>query len=75
MPYERLRIWCEGLFPEKVEVLVDGKLINTCLEPPYLLTSEDCSDDRTIAPGNHTVTVRAYDGSITLEKSFEVVYG
>ncbi|HBN86533.1 MAG TPA: hypothetical protein DDZ89_22170 [Clostridiales bacterium] len=75
MPYERLRIWCEGFIPETVEVLLDGKLTNTFRQPPYLLTSEDRSDDKTVTPGVHIVTVRAKDDLGLLEKSFEVSFG
>lgn len=68
----RLRVWVEGFQPGLVELFVDSHKINRYTTPPYILTSEERSDDNTIKPGKHILTVRAQDGNIWLEKEFEV---
>ncbi|MBM3802204.1 MAG: hypothetical protein FJW26_07810 [Acidimicrobiia bacterium] len=73
--YARLRAWIEGFQPEKVEMWVDGQLMNRYDAPPYVLTSEDRSDDETIKPGKHLLRIRAKEGSEWLEQEFQVEFG
>lgn len=73
--WERLRLWTEGIEQGAVEVLLDGKLVQTCPGPPYLLGSEDYSSDGVIPGGRHTLLVRAKDGDGWLEQGFEIVGG
>ena len=73
-PYERLRVWVEGVGAETVEIWVDGRLVNSYAAPPYIPFSEALEDDHAIAPGAHTLRVRARDGEGWLEREFEVEY-
>jgi hypothetical protein len=73
-PWGRLRVWTEGLAPGEVELLVDGKTVNRYQSPPYVLTSEQRSDDSAIPPGKHVLQVRARDGLGWLEQEFQVEF-
>jgi hypothetical protein len=73
-PWGRLRVWIEGIKPEIVELLIDGRLINTYQSPPYILTSEDRSDDHAIESGKHILKVRAKNGKDWLEQEFDVEF-
>ncbi|HET7214107.1 MAG TPA: hypothetical protein VFL79_10995 [Terriglobia bacterium] len=74
-PWGRLRVWIEGFSPGLVELFVDDKKINRYTAPPYVLTSEERSEDKAIQPGKRILTVRAEDGSGWLEKEFKVYFG
>jgi len=69
--WERLRIWIEGLQPGKVELWLDGRLVNAYDRPPYVLTSEERTSDDAIAPGAHVLKVRVQDGGGWLEREFQ----
>ena len=73
-PYERLRLWVEGVGADTVEIWVDGRLVNSYDAPPYIPFSEALEDDHAIAAGTHTLRVRARDGKGWLERDFEVEY-
>jgi len=72
--WERLRIWVEGFKPAKLEMWLDGKLMNTYESGPYVLTSEDRAADKLIAPGTHVLKVRALDGKAWVEREFKFDY-
>ncbi|MBI5094861.1 MAG: hypothetical protein HZB26_20780 [Candidatus Hydrogenedentes bacterium] len=72
-PWERLRIWLEGVEMREVEMYVDDKLATRADAPPYLLGTEEYASDGVIPPGNHTLRVRAKDGDGWLEKKFSIV--
>jgi hypothetical protein len=72
-PWERLRVWLEGIPWGEVELYLDGKLINHYKKPPYILGSEELTHDRIIPPGEHELRVRAKDGEGWLEQKFTVV--
>ena len=55
-----------------VELALDGKRVNRCDGPPYLLGTEESSSDTVIPPGKHTLTVRAQDGDGWLEQTFAI---
>jgi len=55
-------------------LLIDGRLINTYQSPPYILTSEDRSDDHAIESGKHILKVRAKNGKDWLEQEFDVEF-
>ena len=74
-PYERLRVWVEGIDSGTVELWLDGARTNRYEAPPYILVSENLENDRAISPGHHTLKVRAQDGDGWLEQEFEVEYG
>ena len=74
-PYERVRVWVEGVArPGVVELLVDGRRINRYEQPPYILASEEHADDRAIPAGHHTLKVRVQDGTGWLEREFVVEF-
>jgi hypothetical protein len=73
-PWERVRLWIEGIVPEKVELLVDGRVVNTYQSPPYILASEDRSDDDAIKSGRHILKVRAKHREGWLEQEFDVEF-
>ncbi len=70
-PRERVRVWLEGLEMGRVEMYLDGKLVNRYAGPPYLLGTEERASDRVI-PANREVElkVRARDGDGWLEQRF-----
>ena len=72
--FERLRVWVEGFEPGLVELLVDGRLINRYHSPPYILASEELSDNDTIPPGRHLLKARAKAGQAWLEREFRVQF-
>jgi hypothetical protein len=72
--WERIRPWVEGFAPGKVELWLDGKLLNRYDAPPYVLTSEERSDDKTIAVGAHLLKIRAFDGRAWMEREFPFEY-
>ncbi len=74
-PYERLRVWLEGLPMREVELHLDGKLISRFDRPPYLLGTEESESDGVIPPGEHKLLVRARDGDGWLEQEFTVTGG
>ena len=71
-PYERLRVWLEGLPMREVELHLDGKLISRFDRPPYLLGTEESESDGVIPPGEHRLVVRARDVDGWLEQEFTV---
>ena len=73
-PWERLRLWIEGIEPERVELFIDGQIVNTCQSPPYILASEDRSDDHAIKSGKHILKVRAKHKEGCLEHEFSVEF-
>ena len=73
-PWERLRLWIEGIKPEIVELLVDNQIINSYKSPPYILASEDQSDDHAIQSGEHILKVRAKHKEGWLEQEFSVEF-
>ena len=72
--WERIRPWVEGFAPGKVELWLDGKLLNRYDAPPYVLTSEERSDDKTIAVGAQLLKIRAFDGRAWMEQEFPFEY-
>ncbi|MBP6965294.1 MAG: hypothetical protein KBC96_12915 [Armatimonadetes bacterium] len=71
-PWERLRVWLEGIPQGEVEMYLDGKLINRYEKPPYTLGTEDYDSDKLISPGEHTLRIRARDGDGWLEETFAI---
>ena len=71
--WQRLRVWTEGISFGSMEFYLDGKLIDTKSEPPYLLGTEDRSSDKIIPPGEHTLLIRAQDGEGWLEQTFTIL--
>ncbi|HPO07924.1 MAG TPA: hypothetical protein PLZ55_04595, partial [bacterium] len=71
-PYERLRIWLEGIPMGEVEMLLDGQLISRYDTPPYTLGTEEYASDNVIPPGEHELLVRAKDGDGWLEERFTI---
>lgn len=69
-PYERLRVWLEGIPEGGVEIFLDGKPISRFDGPPYLLGTEENESDGVIPPGEHKLRVRAKDGDGWLEREF-----
>ncbi len=63
-----------GIEPEKVEFLVDGQIFITHQSPPYILISEDRSDDQAIRSGQHILKVRAKHKEGWLEQEFRVEF-
>lgn len=72
--WERLRIWTEGFQPAKVELWLDGRLVNSHDREPYVLTTEDRASDGAIAFGGHVLKVRALDGAGWIEREFKFEY-
>lgn len=71
-PWERARIWLEGIKTSEVEVYLDGKLVSRFSQPPYLVGTEEYDSDSVIPPGEHTLLLRARDGDGWLEEEFIV---
>lgn len=71
-PWERLRIWTDGLPLGPLEVYLDDRLVSKFAGPPYLVGTEDYQDDKVISAGEHTLRVRARDGDGWLEQTFTV---
>ncbi len=59
----------------EVEFHVDGKLVNKCAGPPYILGSQDHSADGVLSTGEHEVRIRARDGDGWLERVLKVKGG
>jgi len=70
--WERLRIWTEGIERGPLEVYLDGKLVTTYQEPPYLLGTEEYASDTVIPAGEHELRVRAKDGEGWLERTYKI---
>lgn len=68
----RLRVWVEGFKPGKCELFVDGRLINRYDSPPYILTSEERSDDASLPEGKHALKVRVQEEGDWFERKFVV---
>jgi len=73
-PWERCRLWLEGIAPGEVEIDLDGKQVNAYTQPPYLVGNEEYESDGLLSPGEHILEVRARDGDGWLEQKF-TVYG
>ena len=73
-PWERIRIWLEGVEMGEVEIWLDGKLINKYARPPYIVGGEGYEFDNLLGVGEHELLVRARDGDGWLEQKFKV-YG
>lgn len=73
-PWERCRIWIEGITPQQVQVYLDDKLINTYTQPPYIVGGENYTYDELITPGQHTLTVHAKTPNTTLTQTF-IIFG
>jgi len=71
-PWERCRIWIEGMKPNEVEIYLDNKLINQYQQPPYIVGGEDYQFDNLITQGEHTLLIRAKEGSLYLEQTFQI---
>lgn len=71
---ERPRVWCEGFMPMKVELFVDGELINTYSSPPYILASEEYKDDHRFSTGEHLLEVIASGDGFSLRKEFVIEF-
>ncbi|MBI2297872.1 MAG: hypothetical protein HYU66_02770 [Armatimonadetes bacterium] len=71
-PYERLRVWTEGLPQGEMDLLLDGKLVTHCAGPPYLLGTEEYESDHVIPPGDHELLVRVRDGTGWFEQRFNI---
>ncbi|MEA3364789.1 MAG: hypothetical protein U9Q79_04030 [Candidatus Hydrogenedentes bacterium] len=71
--WHRIRAWLDGIPLGPVEFYLDGKLINRCDGPPYLLGDETYETDNVIPAGKHTLRVRAQDGEGWLEEKFQIV--
>ena len=71
-PFERLRVWVEGVDGLAVELWVDDRRINSYEGPPYILGSEAPDDDHLIPAGEHVLLVRAQDGEAWLEQEFAI---
>ncbi len=72
-PWERCRVWIEGLNPQEVEIYLDGKIINKYICPPYILGGEDYSYDNLLAPGEHEVKITARTTSTILSQTFTIL--
>ncbi|MEN6604701.1 MAG: hypothetical protein ABFD86_19995, partial [Bryobacteraceae bacterium] len=72
--WERLRIWTEALPLGKVELWLDGRLVNSYDHGPYVLVNEDRASDAAMTFGAHVLKVRAQDGSGWLEREFKFEY-
>jgi len=70
--WERLRAWPEGIELGEMEFYLDGKFINMCTKPPYLLGSEEMDSDDIILVGKHQLHIRAKDRDGWLERIFEI---
>lgn len=70
--WERCRIWVEGIEPEEVLLFLDGQLINTYTQPPYILGGEDYKYDTLIAPGEHTLLIEAKTSDYKLSQTFTI---
>jgi hypothetical protein len=71
-PWQRLRVWVEGVPMGKMELLVDGEEVGSLAGPPYLLGTEEYDSDNVLPPGDHTLTIRVQDGKGWLEQTFAV---
>ena len=71
--WERLRVWTEGIEPGPMELYLDGRLVNACEGPPYLLGAEEYASDGVIPPGEHELRLRARDGEGWLERTLTIV--
>ncbi len=71
-PWERLRVWLEGIPMGEVEMILDGKRVNHFDGPPYYLGSEEYDSDKLLSSGEHTLIVRARDGDGWLEQRFTI---
>ena len=71
-PFERLRVWVEGVDGDTVEIWVDDRQINSYDKPPYILGSEAPEDAHLIPAGEHSLMVRAQDGDGWLEQEFSI---
>lgn len=74
-PWERLRVWLEGIPQGEVELYLDGKLLNNYQAPPYSLGSPDYESDQVIPIGDHILKVRAKDKDDWLEQEFSIKGG
>lgn len=70
--WERLRIWTDGIELGALEVYLDDKLVSKFAGPPYLVGTEECTDDQVIPTGEHTLRIRAKDGDGWLEATFKI---
>lgn len=71
--WERLHVWTEGIPLGELELYLDDQLVNRFTGPPYLLGNQDRSGDAALPKGEHTLRVRARDGSGWLERTFTIV--
>ena len=71
-PWERCRIWIEGIIPDEVQIHLDGKLVNTYKQPPYIVGSEDSSYDNLILSGEHNLLILPKTSTETLSQSFTI---
>jgi hypothetical protein len=56
-----------------MELYLDGRLVNACEGPPYLLGAEEYASDGVIPPGEHELRLRARDGEGWLERTLTIV--
>ena len=71
-PWERLRIWVEGVPMGAMEIYLDDQLVTTLSGPPYLVGTEANESDRVICSGGHNLAIRVQDGDGWLEKDFTI---
>jgi len=71
-PWERCRIWIEGIKPNEVEIYLDNKLINQYQQPPYIVGGEDYQFDNLLTKGEHTLLIRAKEDNQYLEQTFQI---
>lgn len=71
-PYERGRIWLEGIPFGEMELLLDGQPFARFAGPPYVVGSEDYKSDQALGVGPHKLVVRAKDGDGWLEREFAI---
>ncbi|NUQ64932.1 MAG: hypothetical protein HUU20_20915 [Pirellulales bacterium] len=70
--YERARVWLEGIPMGEVEFHLDGKFINRCSGPPYVLGTEADSADAIYTPAEKTLRIRAKDGDGWIEETYQI---
>ncbi len=71
-PYERGRLWLEGIPMGKVELFLDDKPFAQFSGPPYILGSEEYTSDNALGVAPHKLRVRAEDGTGWLEREFDI---
>ncbi|GMW01348.1 MAG: hypothetical protein AMXMBFR84_24850 [Candidatus Hydrogenedentota bacterium] len=71
-PWERIRIWVEGVPMGPLEAYIDGNQVTSVDGPPYLVGTEEYTSDGVIPSGEHELRIRVRDGEGWLEQAFAV---